>query len=51
MNIDGNEQGYKYSRLWLNRFLTQIDKWEREEIEKRFEIKKIGFKNLEDARS
>jgi uncharacterized protein with ParB-like and HNH nuclease domain len=38
MNIDGNEQGYKYSRLWLNRFLAQIDKWERKEIEKRFEI-------------
>ncbi|MGM0496227.1 MAG: DUF262 domain-containing protein [Bacillota bacterium] len=38
MNIDGNEQGYKFSRLWLNRFLSQIDKWGKEEIEKRFKL-------------
>lgn len=38
MNIDGKEQGYKFSRLWLNRFLSQIDKWGREEIEERFKL-------------
>jgi uncharacterized protein with ParB-like and HNH nuclease domain len=27
MNNDGKEQGYKFSRLWLNRYLTEIDAW------------------------
>lgn len=35
MNIDGKEQGYKFSRLWLNRDLKEIEKWNKEEIEKR----------------
>jgi len=35
MNIDGKEQGYKFSRLWLNRDLKEKDKWNKEEIEKR----------------
>lgn len=35
MNIDGNEQGYKFSRLWLNRDLKEKEKWNKEEIEKR----------------
>jgi len=43
MNIDGKEQGYKYSRLWLNRFLSEIDNWNIENIEKRFEIIKNRF--------
>ncbi|WP_353734949.1 HNH endonuclease family protein [Okeania sp. SIO1H4] len=38
MNIDGKEQGYKYSRLWLNRYLSEIDKWGKEEIEERLKI-------------
>lgn len=38
MNVYGKEQGYKYSRLWLNRYLSELDKWGRQEIEKRFEI-------------
>jgi uncharacterized protein with ParB-like and HNH nuclease domain len=38
MNIDGKEQGYKFSRLWLNRYLANINKWNKEEIEKRFEL-------------
>lgn len=38
MNIDGHEQGYKFSRLWLNRFLSEQEKWGLSEIEKRFEI-------------
>ena len=27
MNVDGKEQGYAFSRLWLNRFLKEIDAW------------------------
>ena len=27
MNVDGKEQGYHFSRLWLNRFLKEIDAW------------------------
>lgn len=38
MNIDGKEQGYKFSRLWLNRYLSKPNKWDEVEIEKRFEI-------------
>lgn len=35
MNIDGKEQGYRYSRLWLNRDLKEKEKWNKEEIEQR----------------
>ncbi|MEB3882968.1 DUF262 domain-containing protein [Lyngbya sp. CCY1209] len=38
MNVDGKEQGYKYSRLWLNRYLSEIDRWGIKEIETRFEM-------------
>ncbi len=30
--------GYKDSRLWLNRYLTIIDKWDKAEIERRFDF-------------
>jgi len=43
MNIDGKEQGYIYSRLWLNRFLAKQDKWDIETLEKRFELIKERF--------
>jgi uncharacterized protein with ParB-like and HNH nuclease domain len=33
LNIDGKEQGYKFSRLWLNRDLKERTNWNREEIE------------------
>lgn len=33
MNVNGKEQGYIFSRLWLNRFLREISKWGKEEIE------------------
>jgi len=36
--IDGVEIGYKFSRLWLNAFLKDIDVWNKENIEKRFDI-------------
>jgi uncharacterized protein with ParB-like and HNH nuclease domain len=35
MNIDGREQGYKFSRLWLNRDLKDKTVWNSAEIEKR----------------
>jgi uncharacterized protein with ParB-like and HNH nuclease domain len=38
MNEDGKEQGYKFSRLWLNKHLALLEKWDLEEIERRFKI-------------
>jgi uncharacterized protein with ParB-like and HNH nuclease domain len=38
MNIDGNEQGYQYSRLWLNAYLKSIDSWDILKYEERFNI-------------
>lgn len=38
MNLDGKEQGYKYSRFWLNRYLSEVDKWGKAEIEERLKI-------------
>ncbi len=35
MNYEGKEQGYIYSRLWLNRDLKEKSKWDKEEIENR----------------
>jgi len=30
--------GYKDSRLWLNKYLSNVEKWDKEEIEKRFDL-------------
>jgi len=35
MNVDGKEQGYTFSRLWLNRDLKEKSKWDKTEIEER----------------
>ncbi|WP_374458655.1 DUF262 domain-containing protein [Chryseobacterium taeanense] len=35
MNVDGKEQGYIFSRLWLNRGLKDEIKWDKSKIEKR----------------
>ena len=35
MNVDGKEQGYTFSRLWLNRDLKEKMKWDKSEIEER----------------
>jgi uncharacterized protein with ParB-like and HNH nuclease domain len=43
MNIDGKEQGYKYSRLWLNRFLSKQERWDKSVINERFELIKERF--------
>lgn len=38
MNNEGKEQGYSFSRLWLNRELKEKTKWGRAEIENRTNI-------------
>jgi uncharacterized protein with ParB-like and HNH nuclease domain len=38
MNIDGNEQGYKYSRLWLNSYLKNLESWDVEKYEERLKL-------------
>lgn len=38
MNHEGNEQGYNFSRLWLNSYLKSIDSWDLEKYSQRFEI-------------
>lgn len=35
MNHEGKEQGYKFSRLWLNRYLKDIDAWNVETYQER----------------
>jgi uncharacterized protein with ParB-like and HNH nuclease domain len=38
MNKDGNEQGYNYSRLWLNYYLKTLDNWDVSKYEERLNI-------------
>ncbi len=38
MNINDAQQGYLFSRLWLNQYLSQIDAWNIETYNTRFEI-------------
>jgi uncharacterized protein with ParB-like and HNH nuclease domain len=38
MNTDGKEQGYAYSRLWLNDYLKKQDSWNLEKYNARFKI-------------
>jgi len=37
MNENGGEQGYRFSRLWLNRDLQALEKWGTQEVEARAE--------------
>lgn len=37
--------GYKESRLWLNKQLAKADKWDKKEVEKRFEAIAERFLN------
>lgn len=46
MNIDNKEQGYKFSRLWLNRYLGGIDSWDIGKYEKRFNELADRFLNI-----
>ncbi|MBF2056944.1 MAG: DUF262 domain-containing protein [Cyanobacterium sp. T60_A2020_053] len=32
------DSGYKYSRLWLNKYISQLDIWNQQELEKRFQL-------------
>ncbi len=43
MNKDGHEQGYIYSRLWLNRFLSSICCWNKENYDIRTKILEERF--------
>ncbi len=38
MNVDAKEQGYIYSRLWLNSYLKSLDCWDLSKYEERFNI-------------
>ncbi|MCB9336590.1 MAG: DUF262 domain-containing protein [Lewinellaceae bacterium] len=38
MNVDGKEQGYEFSRLWLNSYLKKIDEWNIMELNRRFDL-------------
>lgn len=46
MNVDNGEQGYEHSRLWLNKFISQIESWNMENYSKRFEIISSRFLNI-----
>lgn len=35
---DLKDAGYKDSRLWLNKYLSKADKWDKSEIERRFDL-------------
>jgi uncharacterized protein with ParB-like and HNH nuclease domain len=45
MNHDGGEQGYRFSRLWLNRDLQTLDHWNVAQVEARAE--RIALRFLE----
>jgi uncharacterized protein with ParB-like and HNH nuclease domain len=46
MNVDGKQQGYKFSRLWLNQFLQEVDKWDIETLKKRYNLLLTRFYNI-----
>lgn len=46
MNKDNGEQGYIYSRLWLNRYLKEINCWNKETYIKRTELLIQRFLNI-----
>lgn len=46
MNKDGGEQGYTFSRLWLNRYLASIDRWDLDTLNERFEVIVKRFKEV-----
>ena len=43
---DMDEKGYKHSRLWLNKHLSEIDKWNKTEIETRYGLLKDRFMKI-----
>ncbi len=43
---DLEKAGYKDSRLWLNKYLSILDKWDKTEIERRFDLLAERFLNI-----
>ncbi len=43
---DLDKAGYRDSRLWLNKYLSSTEKWDKVEIEKRFDLLAERFKNI-----
>ncbi|MGO1869359.1 MAG: DUF262 domain-containing protein [Sphingobacterium sp.] len=43
LNLNGGEQGYAFSHLWLNRYLNTIDVWDISALEKRFELISLRY--------
>src|SRR5690554_156747 len=43
LNLNNNLQGYRYSRLWLNKYLSSIDKWDVANYKKRTELLTYRF--------
>jgi hypothetical protein len=46
MNKNNGEQGYIYSRLWLNSYLKSIDSWDTDTLKERFNIILDRFKKI-----
>jgi len=46
MNVDGKEQGYRFSRLWLNKYLASCEHWGIAELEARFDLIAGRFKQI-----
>jgi len=46
MNRNGGEQGYIYSRLWLNSFLSNINEWNTKNLKERFQVLLERFKAI-----
>lgn len=46
MNKNGKEQGYIYSRLWLNRYLSEINEWNTDSYKIRTDILIKRFINI-----
>ena len=43
MNVENKEQGYSFSRLWLNQRLGTLEKWDKSELHTRFNRIKERF--------
>lgn len=46
MNDKGGEQGYKFSRMWLNRFLNEISTWDYDTYKERSRLLTERFLNI-----
>lgn len=46
LNLEGKEQGYKFSRLWLNKYLSEIDEWTIDKLKERLNLLLARFYNI-----